>query len=443
MIGQTLGSYRVIARLGAGGMGTIWLGEHQLLGSRAAIKVLLPEMSEQRRIVQRFFDEARAATRIHDPGIVTVLDFGWHEGHAYLVMEYLVGETVADRLRRIDRFPPLQAVRLIQQCAIAMAAAHARGIVHRDLKPDNIYLVADPAVPGGERIKILDFGIAKLIDDADASHSRTQTGLIMGTPAFMSPEQCRGAGGVDHRTDIYALGCVLFNMLCGRPPFIAGTAGDLIVAHLRQDPPAPSAFEPNLASNVDELVLRCLAKEPSERFQSMTELVRDGAQITGDNVTIQTIPPLRASQPSAPKVTPNAETVATGVATTLHGSAGQASLIETRPWRGGIAIVIALAAVAIVIAIVALRGTERQTATPAEAPPTRAVEAPIDAGIEVVAAPPDAAIASTPPPPRAPVRATTRKPGAPAHAASGSATPAPAKGSQDTTAKPYDPYSDR
>src|SRR6187549_1750775 len=217
MIDEILGNYRVVSRLGVGGMGTVWLAKHQVLGSFAAIKVLLPEMSEQKRIVERFFDEARAATRIQDPGIVTVHEIGWHGTSAYIVMESLNGETLTTRLARYGNLPVPMALRLLSHCALAMAAAHARGIVHRDLKPDNIFVVSDPAVPGGERTKILDFGIAKLIDDADASHSRTQTGVIMGTPAYMSPEQCRGAGGVDHRTDVYALGCVLFNMLIGHP----------------------------------------------------------------------------------------------------------------------------------------------------------------------------------------------------------------------------------
>src|SRR5687767_4353764 len=228
MIGEVLGNYRVMSRLGSGGMGTVYVAEHKLLGSRVAIKVLLPEMSESKRIVDRFFDEARAATRLQDPGIITVHDFGWHNSSAYIVMEYLTGETLTSRLVRHGTLPLHTALRLLQHCAIAMAAAHSRGIVHRDLKPDNIFIVSDPAVPGGERTKILDFGIAKLIDDADKSHSRTQTGMIMGTPAFMSPEQCRGAGSVDHRTDVYALGCVMFNMLVGHPPFVASTAGDLI-----------------------------------------------------------------------------------------------------------------------------------------------------------------------------------------------------------------------
>jgi len=291
------GNYRVIAKLGAGGMGTVWMAEHQLLGSRAAIKVLLPGMSGQEKIVQRFFDEAKAATRIRDPGIVTVLDFGWHHGDAYLVMELLAGSTLTQRLG-LTQMPPLQAIRLIQMCALAMAAAHARGIIHRDLKPDNIFVVSDPAVPGGERVKILDFGIAKLIDrDPDATYLPTVSGTIMGTPAYMSPEQCRASGEIDHRTDIYALGCVLFHLLCGRPPFIAQTPGDMIAAQIREEPPHPRELVASLAPEIDALVMKCLAKDPNDRYATMTDIVRAGAAITGDNHAIETIPPMIASGP--------------------------------------------------------------------------------------------------------------------------------------------------
>ena len=333
MIGEVLGSYRVIAKLGAGGMGTVWVAEHQLLGSRAAIKVLLPDLSKQDKIVQRFFDEARAATKIRDPGIVTVHDFGWHHGDAYIVMELLSGETLAQRLG-MGRMAPLQAVRLIQMCGLAMAAAHARGIIHRDLKPDNIFVVSDPAVPGGERIKLLDFGIAKLLDrDREEGHFSTVTGAIMGTPAYMSPEQCRGAGEIDHRTDIYALGCVLFQLLCGRPPFIAQTPGDMIACQIRETPPAPSSILAGIGPELDAMVLKCLAKDPAERFQTMSELVRAGAVITGDNHTLETIPPMlprgsgpqitHESIPPTPLPTPRPSTgpIAGMPITTLAGSA--------------------------------------------------------------------------------------------------------------------------
>ncbi len=285
MVGQVIGTYRIVSRLGAGGMGAVWLAEHTLLGRRVAIKVLLPQVSQQAPMVERFFDEARAATRVDHPGIVAVHDFGWHsDGSAYIVMEHLTGEPLSARLRRAGHLAAGDALRIVQQAAIAMAAAHGGGIVHRDLKPDNIFVVPDPAVTGGERIKILDFGIAKLVGDESSDHSRTQTGVIMGTPMYMSPEQCRNAGGVDHRTDIYSLGCVLFHLLTGRPPFTAPTTGDMIASHLMEEPPAPSTVVTDIPPPVDALVLRCLAKAADERPADMNELANLIARLraTGD-----------------------------------------------------------------------------------------------------------------------------------------------------------------
>ena len=158
----------------------------------------------------------------------------------------------------------------MRQVASTLGAAHARGIVHRDLKPENIYLVRDPEVQSGERAKVLDFGIAKLA--GDQSGVKTQTSAVMGTPTYMSPEQCRGAGHVDQRSDVYALGCVLFRLLCGRPPFDADGVGMIIVMHMREAPPVPSSVRPGIPPEVDQLVLRCLAKDPAQRFSSGAEL---------------------------------------------------------------------------------------------------------------------------------------------------------------------------
>ena len=183
--GTRVGAYRLSRRIGAGGMGAGWLAEHALLGRAAAIKVLHTSFSARSDIVTRFFNEARAATAIADPGIVQIFDFGHHtDGSAYIVMELLEGETLHARSRRGISIP--EALRAMRQVASSLGAAHARGIVHRDLKPENIFLVRDPEVPGGERAKILDFGIAKLAGDPGL---KTQTSALMGTPTFMSPEQ--------------------------------------------------------------------------------------------------------------------------------------------------------------------------------------------------------------------------------------------------------------
>jgi serine/threonine-protein kinase len=255
-------------------MGVVYLGQHTLLGRRAAIKVLLPMHSARPDIVNRFFNEARAVTTISDPGIVQVFDFGYHtDGSAYIVMEFLEGETLDRRLARLGRIPVYEALRLCRQITSSLAAAHAQHIIHRDLKPENIFLVRDSEVASGERSKILDFGIAKLSDDHPGK-VKTHIGALMGTPVYMSPEQCRGLAELDHRSDIYALGCVMFHLITGRPPFEGEGMGmgDLIAAHLREPAPVPSSRMPDIPPHVDALVLRCLAKAPAERYQTMIEL---------------------------------------------------------------------------------------------------------------------------------------------------------------------------
>jgi len=256
-------------------MGTVYLGEHTLLGRKAAIKVLLSSLSANEEVVKRFFNEARAVTRIADPGIVQVFDFGHHtDGSAFIVMELLEGEAMDKRLKRIGRFGLIESLRFMRLLCTSLGAAHAKGIVHRDLKPENIFIVGDPAVTGGERAKILDFGIAKLSGD-EPGELKTRTGMLVGTPAYMSPEQCRGGGAkIDHRSDIYAIACVMFTMLTGRPPFDGIEPGELIAAHLREAPPLVSSRVPELPDVVDQILQQCLRKSPADRFQSMTELAQ-------------------------------------------------------------------------------------------------------------------------------------------------------------------------
>ena len=267
-----IGQYKILRTLGAGGMGTVYLGEHILLGRRAAIKTLLPALSSHREIVDRFFNEARAISAISDPGVVQIFDFGYHvDGTAYIVMEFLEGEALSARLDRLAKLPLAEALRLTRQIAASLGAAHARGIIHRDLKPGNVFVIRDSEAQAGERTKILDFGIAKLLA-SPTDVVATQTGTMLGTPVYMSPEQCRGSGKIDHRSDIYSVGCALFHMLTGVPPFDCDSVGDFIAAHLKEEPPAPSELALDLPPAVDALVLRCLAKRPEDRFQTMAEL---------------------------------------------------------------------------------------------------------------------------------------------------------------------------
>jgi serine/threonine-protein kinase len=370
--GTQVGAYRVLHRIGSGGMGVVYLAEHAMLGRRAALKMLHPSYSMQPEIVSRFFNEARAATAISDPGIVQVFDFGHHvDGSAYIVMELLEGEALEKRLTRAGHLAPQDAMRICRQIASSVGAAHARGIVHRDLKPENVYLVRDPEVAGGERVKILDFGIAKLAGDSGV---KTQTSAVIGTPIYMSPEQCRGAGQIDTRSDVYSIGCILFVLLTGEPPFMGAGPGDVIAMHLREPPPAPSSRMHGISRELDELVLRCLAKDPARRFANATEL----AAAIGAFSTNPAAPVLHAQTVNArgPRMMASP--------TTLSGASGvtHAQSRSRRRWPliAGIATVAAAGgAIAIVIA------THHDTLTPPPAP-----------------APPVAQAAVQPPPPPPP-----------------------------------------
>ena len=270
MIGATIGNYRILKELDRGGMGVVYVAEHVTMGKRAVVKQLLADFTTNPQIVARFLNEAKAAAAIDDPSIVQVFDQGTlPDGSAFIAMELLQGESLAARLERERALPADLVVTLTRQTCRGMAAAHQRGIIHRDLKPQNLFLCPDPEVAGGLRVKILDFGIAKLRTDPGAS--QTQTGLPMGTPHYMPPELWRSAGRADGRTDVYALGCVLYQMLTGRPPFAGPDLPDFMDQHRFMQPPSPSAIDARLAP-FDLVIQRALAKNPDDRFPSMHEL---------------------------------------------------------------------------------------------------------------------------------------------------------------------------
>jgi serine/threonine protein kinase len=291
VLGESIGSYRITAKLGEGGMGTVYLGEHQFIARRAAIKVLLPELSVKKDIVQRFFNEARATAAIHHPGIVEIADCAvLPAGNAYIVMELLEGESLGSYLRKEARLSVQRAAHLTRYIADALAAAHDKHIAHRDLKPDNVFVLSAEGAPSP--IKILDFGIAKLLNTEGGQGHRTRTGSLIGTPVYMSPEQCRGTGEIDHRTDIYSLGCILFEMLCGRPPFTHEGFGELIQSHLSVVPPRIGSFDSSFPPSVEALVARLLAKSPADRPQTMRALIEELDAAMGDE------PPATAALPA-------------------------------------------------------------------------------------------------------------------------------------------------
>lgn len=395
MVGKTIGSYEIIEKIGKGGMGVVYLAKHKLIGRKAAIKLLLPKFSSQPTVIERFFNEARAATAIDHPGIVEIFDFGYHEGAAYLVMEFLKGQSLDDRIKEHRCLAVEAAIPIVRQIASALGEAHKAGIVHRDLKPENIFLVADPDVQGGERIRILDFGIAKLTQSSIEASS-TRTGAVMGTPSYMSPEQCTGAKNVDHRTDLYALGCILFEMLCGRPPFIGQGAGTVIAAHMYAIPPRPSSMSV-IPPEVESLTLRLLSKVPNDRFADTSELTRalDALpDLTGYGLRAMAAAPdtLAGRAPSDPDM--GYPTVTLGVAaapsTTLGGVPAQmvSSMPPERPsGKRWLIPVIAAFAVGALVAFTMVQGGEqtpdtvtssrdRDRALQAEAPDTVADTTP-------------------------------------------------------------------
>src|SRR3954470_16758096 len=291
MIGETFGSYKITGKIGEGGMGAVYLAEHALLGRKAAVKVLLPEHSRKQDLVDRFFNEAKTAAGLNHPALVDVFDFGVHpSGSAYLVMDYLEGETLGSRLTRVAPLAPEVAVDLARQIARGMEAAHGRGIVHRDLKPDNIFLVPDADDPGHDQVKILDFGIAKLLGTPSGSKGATSTGMVLGTPLFMAPEQCRGTGVVDHRADVYSLGCILYLMLCGRPPFPHEGVGEILAAHLHEPVTPPREINPAVPEPLEAIILKALAKKPEERYQTMAVLSTDLGRLLGVTGSLASVP---------------------------------------------------------------------------------------------------------------------------------------------------------
>ena len=273
MLGKQVNNYHIVRVVAEGGMGTVYAAEHGLIGTQVAVKVLRPEMTADENMVNRFFNEARLMSGIQHPNIVDIMDFGTlPNGLPYLVMALLQGESLSARLERLKTLPIEHAIDLTLQVASALAAAHSAHVVHRDLKPENLFIVRDERDPRRELVKVLDFGIAKHRDDKCSTRVTTKHGAFLGTPAYMSPEQCRGVpDAVDQRSDIYALAVCLHEMVCGRPPFEAEGYGDVMMMQMTQ-PVAPlSQLRPDVPERVEAAVMKALAKDPNERFQTVSE----------------------------------------------------------------------------------------------------------------------------------------------------------------------------
>lgn len=292
--GQLIGNYRIVQKIGTGGMGAVYLAEHPMIGKKIALKVIHRELASNKEVVQRFFQEARAVNKIGNEHIVEIHDFGvTPEGDHFYIMEYLEGRTLASVLAREPMMETMRALHIGAQIASALAAAHANGVIHRDLKPDNIMLMMRLGDP--DFVKVLDFGLAKMFQDG--SGVQTAAGVLLGTPQYMSPEACESKRDIDHRTDIYALGILMFQMMCGALPFEGETMGEVLVKQVTQLPPAPRALNPRIPPAVEQVLLRCLVKQPEGRFQTMQQL-REA--LLDPEAYLRASPPMAAARSVAP-----------------------------------------------------------------------------------------------------------------------------------------------
>jgi tRNA A-37 threonylcarbamoyl transferase component Bud32 len=377
--GLRIGKYEVHNKLGHGGYGIVYAARDTELGRDIAIKFLRPDYAGRPQVLHRFLQEARSAAKIVHPGIITVYECGYVEntntiadGTVYIAMELLQGESLAQRIEG-GRLEIDVTIEIGIQLAAALEAAHKSGIVHRDLKPDNIFLVPDKSLTSGQRIKILDFGVAKLADteaNDEATGVHTHSMMMLGTPRYMSPEQCRSSARVDHRSDIYAMGCILFELACGASPY-DGDVGELIAKHQLAPVPRPRMVRPEVPAYFDVLVSTMMAKDPNDRPPSM-ERVRHALVACAEG-----------GAPPA-EMTPDATTPQT----TLRGSASETSPAprRARNWTT-VAAVAGTAALGVVAVIVLI--TSRGGGTPKGGDERRAALDPPNAVAVVVPAPPD------------------------------------------------------
>lgn len=377
-VGKTIGNYKVVKQIGEGGMGVVYLAEHPVIGRKVAIKLLHTSFARDSETVARFFNEARAIHMIAHPNIVEILDFGQTtDGQPYFIMEFLSGQPLADRIAR-GPVSPGDSVAIVTQICDALQAAHDKNIIHRDLKPHNVYLVGAEAKP---TVKILDFGVAKLTTgwsstDSGGQSVKTRTGSLMGTPLYMSPEQCRGSGKLDHRTDIYSLAVILFEMISGHPPFTAEGVGELFAKHMLEPPPSLAAVAPKTPPHVVRAVMRALSKNLEDRFPTMTafgealngrgEIASPGSQrprVASQVTTMSGVHPTSTGRPSE-----EATTLSSAVS-----QVGEDTLAVPKRNRKGLAIGLLVTAAVVAGGVFVAR--QRQPPPPIVEPP-RPAEAP-------------------------------------------------------------------
>jgi serine/threonine-protein kinase len=385
-VGFAVGEYRVEGKLGEGGMATVYSARHPLIGKKAAIKVMSPALCADAIAVERFVQEARAVNQIGHPNIVDIFSFGkLSDGRSYFVMEWLQGETLQSRLAQ-GKMPLTEVIEILFHVCDALEAAHEKGIVHRDLKPENIFLVHVRA--NRKQVKLLDFGIAKLTGDGAGKVLSTSANVVMGTPQYISPEQAR-AKNIDHRTDIYSLGAMAYEMVLGRPPFISDSAMAMVAMHLSDPVPPPRSLWPEIPELVEQLLCGMLEKDADKRpnlvqIREYLADVRDQLRPQQPQQTLmygesQPMPLIRLDQTPPPQPAPpaSADGIGPKPVQTPQGltPAEEAEAIvlvpsgERKRWflvGGGVAVLLSL------LAVVVLRSSTPKVAPP----PVKAEPAP-------------------------------------------------------------------
>jgi putative nucleotidyltransferase with HDIG domain len=306
VLGSQIGEYLVSEEIGDGASGFVYSAVHVRTQRRVALKILRRELSQNDTILARFLKEARAINAVGHPNIVEVLGTGSHQGRPYVVLELLQGETLEQRLEREGRLSLKLALPIFLECADALAAAHDRQVVHRDIKPENIFLMRRPG--GVETTKLLDFGIAKLLEVEQAKV--TQQGAIVGTPQYMSPEQCTAEDSLDHRSDIYSLALVLYRMVTGELPYVITNHHLMryVLAHTQQTPRAPRSLVPELPAVLETVLLRALAKQPEHRYADLRAMAQALAPLRSAKETLAMVSAL-VDEKLLQALSPSADTI--------------------------------------------------------------------------------------------------------------------------------------
>jgi tRNA A-37 threonylcarbamoyl transferase component Bud32 len=403
LIGLVLSErYRIVRKLGEGGMGVVYQAEHALIEKRIALKILFPELTRRPDLVARFLQEAKSASRIGHENVIDISDFGQSpEGLVYIAMEYLDGQDLSQVLKAEGPQPWARARPILMQIAKALRAAHEHGIIHRDIKPENVFLIQRDGRP--DFVKVLDFGIAKVVNADDGGPRLTQAGMIFGTPEYMSPEQAQGQTP-DHRVDVYAVGCIMYHLLTGDVPFHADNFMGILTKHMLEPvtPLRQRAPKLGIAADVEAVCLRALEKDRDKRWQDMDAFYRALGGAGGEPFEASGVysasPSLR--YPVLAQPNPTARALKTEVATRPEREAGEGEAFDDeRPVvrrsaglkLGGVIVAVAVAAALVMLA---LRPSHKaEVAAPAPAP--AAIVPPPPAAIEKAAV---AAPAPTPTP---------------------------------------------